>query len=330
MDPVSVFNALYDTKCLKFGQYNLKSGLIAPYYINLRRLPLYPKLMDAVVSQVIERFLTDQALIQTISQIRPSSSVLAGSSSTNSVDRIVVSKNPIQVVQSHLQTESDADSQLEEDEIETGSEDSDYEKVSVNFDPILCGVPYGAIPLAAAIAYKAQLPLLFERKEAKSHGDKQCLLDGFNEETRNVMSDKSSRAIPKDEAIIERKQSVILIEDVICSGESILDATRKLEQSNLRVEFVICIVDREENGVNLLLKREGIKVFSLYNMSAILRILETTGRISSEQFMKTRQWMTKNQFETIGVDPSTKCLVHSATLSTDVTPTNSNASVSAN
>lgn len=337
MDPVSVFNALYDTKCLKFGQYNLKSGLVAPYYINLRRLPLYPKLMYAVVTQVVERFLTNQALQQTISQIRQTNSLhqqSKNSTTNNVVNRIEQTNGPAQVAKSsNLQVESDADSQLEEDEmIDTTSEDSDCESVSsiVNFDPILCGVPYGAIPLAAAIAYKAQLPLLFERKEVKAHGDKQCLLDGFNRETRNVMSDKSSEVTSKDEATTEKKQSVILIEDVICSGESILDAARKLEQRNLKVEFVICIVDREENGINLLLEREGIRVFSLYSMSAILRILETTGRISSEKFMETRRWMASNQFKSIGVDPSKKYIKSPATSSTDVMPARSTVTVSAN
>lgn len=322
MDPVSVFNALYDTKCLKFGQYDLKSGLIAPYYINLRRLPLYPKLMDAVVTQVVEKFLANQALLQTMSQIRRSNSAQSEDFAGNIENKDELTKKPAQASKSPSQIDSDADSQLEEDEIDAGSDDSDWERVSVKFDPILCGVPYGAIPLAAAIAYKAQLPLLFERKEAKAHGDKQSLLDNFNEETRNIVADnKLPKTTPTSETqVAERKQSVILIEDVICSGESILDAARKLEQRNLKVEFVICIVDREENGVNLLLEKEGIKVFSLYSMSAILRILETTGRISNEQFMKTRQWMISNQFESIGIDPSKKC-TNSSNSSTDVTPT---------
>lgn len=235
MDPVSVFQALYDTKCLKFGQYNLKSGLVAPYYANLRRLPLYPKLMEAVVTQVVEKFLNHRQIL-----------------------------------------------------------DSD--------EPIICGVPYGAIPLASAIAYSAQLPYLFERKEAKGYGDLQCLMDDFD---------------------TGKRQRVILIEDVICSGESILEAVRNLEKQDIKVEFVICIIDREENGVRLLLEKWGIRVVSLYNMSAILRVLEATGRITSEQFNHTRQWMAQSQFVSIGLDPSMKCRTESIT-ATPVTNENNN------
>lgn len=287
MDPVSVFNAIYDTKCLKFGQYNLKSGLVAPYYINLRRLPLYPKLMEAVVTQVVERFLTSQALVATTSQLCRQTS--AGSA------KILPSP-----------AESEADSQLEEEDelIETASEDGDWEKVPNNdFEPIICGVPYGAIPLASAVAYAAQLPYLFERKEAKQYGDQQCLMDDFVASNLNnkATSNQVTNTPPK-------RQRVILIEDVICSGESILNAVKNLEKQKLKVEFVICIVDREENGVRLLLDKWGIRVLSLYNMSAILRVLEATGRISSDQFNHIRQWMAENQFVTIGLDPTKKSL----------------------
>lgn len=280
MDPVSVFNALYDTKCLKFGQYNLKSGLVAPYYINLRRLPLYPKLMEAVVTQVVEKFLTNEALVATTAQLRRQISA-------SSVKML----SPI---------ESDVDSQLEEDELlETGSDDSEWEKVSHNFEPIICGVPYGAIPLAAAVAYTAQLPYLFERKEAKKYGDQQGLMDDFN-------PTDAATGLPMINGSGKR-QRVILIEDVICSGESILEAVKNLQKQNLKVEFVVCIVDREENGARLLLDKWGIRVLSLYNMSAILRVLEATGRITSEQFNHTRQWMAQSQFVSIGLDPSKKC-----------------------
>lgn len=304
MDPVSVFNALYDTKILKFGHYDLKSGLVAPYYMNLRRLPLYPKLMDAIVTQVVEKFLTDQSLVATTSQLRQStnasryrSGTVKLQESTDKSEKSTLVDNDDGKQMSNL-NESDADSQLEEDEIDISSEDSEWEKVTDKIDPILCGVPYGAVPLAAAIAYKSQLPLLFERKEMKAHGDQQCLMEDFNFETRSVMEDGQRSN--------EGQQRVILIEDVICSGESILDAVTSLEKRNLKVEFVICIVDREENGIKLLLEKEGIRVLPLYNMSAILRVLETTGRITNEQFIKTRQWMTRNQFEAIGVDPTSK------------------------
>lgn len=299
MDPVAVFNALYDTKCLKFGRYDLKSGLVAPYYMNLRRLTLYPEIMEAVVSQVVDKYLSKE-MLKVARKQKSTDKVKVGKKDEENLIMNESSKsfhndNKKQV----SPVESDADSQLTEEEeeeqiISGNSSGVEEEDVCYQSDPIICGVPYGAIPLASAIAYRAKLPYLFERKEAKSYGDKQSLMEDFTHQ-QQLTSNANSK-----------KQRVILIEDVICSGESILDAVKNLDRQQLKVDFVICIVDREENGINLLLEEAGIKVLPLYNMSAILRILETTGRITSEQFINTRQWMQKNQFKSIGVDPTVK------------------------
>lgn len=285
MDPVSIFNALYDTKCLKFGQFELKSGLVAPYYVNLRRLSLYPKLMDSIVRLTVERFLTRKALEASTNYYQ-----------NNKGTKRIKENSGYKLADSSPSDSDDVDSQIEE---ETDPEESDSCIVTTSglnlsnqLDPIICGVPYGAIPLASAIAYRAGLPLLFERSEEehKHYGDKDCLLDDFTEETRAASQEFVPTTLDN-----RTRQSVILIEDVICSGKSVLDTIKALEKKNLRVEFVICIVDREGDGIKLLSKEAGIKVMPLFNISAILRILEVTGRISTEQFIQTRQWMSQNQ-----------------------------------
>lgn len=346
MDPVSVFRALHDTNCIKFGQYDLKSGLVAPYYINLRRLPLYPKLMEAVVSQVVEKFLTPRALATIMSQLRAeqshttTASCVSSSSSASYSDELERAKLAASSAEScqaakegrkasfsAAQAESDTDSHLEDDLIETCSSEESCEEEThghshrhaarpkaylADFKPIISGVPYGAVPLAATIAYKAQLPYLLERKESKSYGDQQPLIHEFDGSNSAEATSSSSRTSAADKG---SSKSVILIEDVICSGESTLEAVQSLEKLGLRVEFVICIVDRNENGVNLLLEQRGIRVFSLYNMVAILRVLEATDRITPELFVSTRQWITSHQFKSIGVSPATTTTLTSATTS---------------
>ena len=49
--------ALFDYKILSFGQFTLKSGIVSPYYIDLRMLQSHPKAFHAVAnvySELIE------------------------------------------------------------------------------------------------------------------------------------------------------------------------------------------------------------------------------------------------------------------------------------
>jgi len=45
-----IADGLLDAGCIKFGQFTLKSGMISPIYIDLRRLVSFPKLLEQVAS----------------------------------------------------------------------------------------------------------------------------------------------------------------------------------------------------------------------------------------------------------------------------------------
>jgi uridine monophosphate synthetase len=47
--------SLYDIGAIKFGQYKLKSGLISPFYIDLRLTVSYPELLKAVADRMWEQ-----------------------------------------------------------------------------------------------------------------------------------------------------------------------------------------------------------------------------------------------------------------------------------
>ena len=86
------------------------------------------------------------------------------------------------------------------------------EKIKENdlkFD-LLCGVPYGAIPLATTISMEMDKPMIFKRKDAKDHGLKNMI-----------------------EGVFKPNDSCLLIDDVISSGISIIE-TIEVAQHQIR------------------------------------------------------------------------------------------------
>lgn len=98
-----------------------------------------------------------------------------------------------------------------------------------NLYSIICGVPYGAISLATAFSLETNIKSIFIRKEKKEYGTKKQIEGHF---TKN--------------------EQILLIEDVITSGQSILETIKIIEQNNLKIAKIITIIDREEGGVKML------------------------------------------------------------------------------
>lgn len=87
-------------------------------------------------------------------------------------------------------------------------------------------VPYGSLPLATIISQKLNKSLLFCRKEQKGYGNN---------------------------TIIEGKyqigDNVLLIEDVITTGKSILNTIKKYENVGVIIASTFCILDRETDAI---------------------------------------------------------------------------------
>lgn len=122
------------------------------------------------------------------------------------------------------------------------------------------GLTLGADPVAGAIAYtsyiKSQklknkpLDAFVVRKEPKKHGTMQWI-----------------------EGNIKKGDSVLIVEDVITTGGSAIEAVKKARECGLKVKGVVVLIDRQEGGreaiekmrlpVKVLLTKE--EIFKTYN-----------------------------------------------------------------
>jgi orotate phosphoribosyltransferase len=110
----------------------------------------------------------------------------------------------------------------------------------------LAGPELGAVALAAAASLQTGLPFLIVRKAAKDYG------------TANRL-----------EGVHEEGDCVCLIEDVVTSGGAAIEAVQALREVGLRVSNAICVVDREEGGVDEL-ARHAVRLRPLYRASELL------------------------------------------------------------
>jgi orotate phosphoribosyltransferase len=112
----------------------------------------------------------------------------------------------------------------------------------------LAGPELGAVALAAAASLETGLPFLIVRKAAKDYGTANLLEGGY-----------------------EEGECVCLIEDVVTSGGAAIEAVQALRKAGLRVSNAICVVDREEGGVDEL-ARHAVRLRPLFRASELLEI----------------------------------------------------------
>ena len=102
---------------------------------------------------------------------------------------------------------------------------------------VIAGVATGAIGIGILVAQKLNLPFIYVRPEAKKHGRKNQI-----------------------EGKISENQKIVVIEDLISTGKSSLNAVKALRESNLEVMGMVAIFtygfnksieNFEKNKVNL-------------------------------------------------------------------------------
>ena len=111
----------------------------------------------------------------------------------------------------------------------------------------IAGPELGAIALAAAASLSSGLPFLIVRKEAKAYGTERRL-----------------------EGVFEPGEEVCLVEDVVTSGGAAAEAIDVLREAGLQCRVAICVVDREEGGVDAL-ARKAVRLHALFRASDVLQ-----------------------------------------------------------
>jgi len=125
------------------------------------------------------------------------------------------------------------------------------------FDSIV-SVPTGGLVVAASLATEILKPLIYVRKQAKEHG--------------------TGKAV---EGVTCQDMKLLMIEDVVTSGGSVINAVKSIKEEKMTVTDAYAIVDRME-GATEALQAEGVKLHSLLTIIDIAQSLFEQKLISED------------------------------------------------
>ena len=124
---------------------------------------------------------------------------------------------------------------------------------------LLAATPLAGLPIGTALCLDMDRPLIYPRKTAKSYGT------GKHIEGRYSIG-----------------QTVVVIDDLITSGDSILETVAAVKAAGLKVHDAVVLIDREQGGREMLAE-QGYQLHAVTTLRRLLDSLHEHERISRSQ-----------------------------------------------
>jgi orotate phosphoribosyltransferase len=132
---------------------------------------------------------------------------------------------------------------------------------------VVAGAETAGIPLAAAIALKAKLPMVYVRKRPKSYGTMSFI-----------------------EGVLEKDQKVVLIDDMITDGKSKMRFVEGIKKEGAVCEDVLVVLDRGQGGTENL-AAENLKLHSLITLKELLEFMKNNSLIDDDNYNITMNYL---------------------------------------
>jgi len=132
---------------------------------------------------------------------------------------------------------------------------------------VIAGTATAGIPHAAWVSDLMELPMCYVRSKAKGHG-KGNQIEGRAEEG----------------------QKVVVVEDLISTGGSVITAVNALKEAGCDVQGVVSIFTYGLEKGKQVFEEENIKSFSLTDFSTLIEVAISKGYVSSENQESLLLW----------------------------------------
>ncbi len=133
-------------------------------------------------------------------------------------------------------------------------------------DKIL-GVPTAGVPFATMVSQKLGIPLIYYRQARKEHGVRK-----------------------KVEGLLERNDRILVVDDLITTGESVIEASEVVRDQGGIVNEMVVLLDREQGGQEHL-RKARIEPHLLFKISDAMSWLHSVALIDSEIYETIKKYI---------------------------------------
>lgn len=132
---------------------------------------------------------------------------------------------------------------------------------------VIVGVATGGIAHGALVAEEMGLPFAYVRSEAKNHG-MQNLIEG----------------------VVTEGQDVVVIEDLVSTGKSSLQAVQALQEAKANIKGMVAIFSYQFNESEEKFRKAKIPLVTLSNYNTLIEIAVEKNYISAAELGSLREW----------------------------------------
>lgn len=132
---------------------------------------------------------------------------------------------------------------------------------------IIAGTATAGIPHAAWVSDILDLPMCYVRSSSKGHGKKNQI-----------------------EGLIEKGKKVVVVEDLISTGKSSVQAAIALKEGGCEVLGIVSIFTYQLKEADEACQKAGFQYYSLSNFTTLIKIAEEKGYLHEDDVQYVLKW----------------------------------------
>lgn len=143
------------------------------------------------------------------------------------------------------------------------------EQIKLHFSEadVIAGTATAGIPHAAWVAQNMELPMIYVRTKPKDHGQGKQI-----------------------EGVLKEGQKVVVIDDLISTGGSVLNAVQAVNNSGGKVIGVVSVFTYDLPAAEQNFMANGLKYYSVTDYMTLIKVAKENNQISADHLKSLQEW----------------------------------------